>query len=130
MQPHILAQRLYESLSEHSILLIKVDRPTSIDGPDRVSLRNNLFLDKSPDSPVHRAGVYIIGSNTEVLRIGEAGGGDASMGGRAFKRLVRVVTWMKPELSILSQYFRPNFGVWESRQLWHFTFRLKIVCRA
>jgi hypothetical protein len=87
MQPHILAKKLYESLSEHSILHIKVSHPTSIDGLDRVSLRNKIFLDKSPDNPVHGAGVYIIGSYTEVLRVGEAGMGNGSMGLRVYRHL-------------------------------------------
>lgn len=84
MRPEDLAQKIIQSLRYLNLLSITVDEPVIVIGGDRESLTEEL---KIKHNEIHRAGVYIFGTDDDILRIGEGGKGargGGNMGHRAF----------------------------------------------
>ena len=86
MNPKTLANQVIESLSTHPLLRVAFVSPIFVSGSDLDTFRMNL-IEKHSESSIDHAGVYIIGSDEDVLRIGEGGKGKrggGTMGHRVF----------------------------------------------
>jgi hypothetical protein len=77
---------------------IEVGKPTHIASDDLASLRLALIESGNrSDKPIHKAGTYIIGNETEVIYVGEGGPGKpqgtGTMGHRIFQHIKQEI-WM------------------------------------
>lgn len=87
MNPITLANQVAEFLSKNPLLSATLGSPISVTGSELNILRENL-IKKRPD--IDHAGVYIIGDEKDVLRIGEGGKGKrggGTMGHRVFRHI-------------------------------------------
>ena len=89
MHPKMLANDLCRSLRSCTMIPITVNDPVCAKGHDLASLRLDL-IKSHEDGLIDYAGVYIIGNDQDVLRIGE--GGDGLMGNRVFRQIDQA--WM------------------------------------
>ncbi len=89
MNPKKLAAEVIQSLSTHPLLNVAFGSPVFVSGSDLDILRMHL-IEKHNESSIDHAGVYIIGSDEDVLRIGEGGKGKrggGTMGHRVFRHI-------------------------------------------
>jgi hypothetical protein len=89
MSPHLLARMLQKSLSGHPILIIESGPAVEIIEPNKAGLHEKLMA--VPHASLHKAGTYIIGTETEVFYVGEGGPGNkqgaGNMGHRVFQHM-------------------------------------------
>ncbi len=107
MCPKVLADDLCRSLRSCTIMIpIQVNDPVCANGHDLESLQFDLNA-RQQDGLIDCAGVYIIGSNLDVLKIGEAG--NTGMANRVFRQIDRA--WMREATTVcFVQIAPPEFS--------------------
>lgn len=105
MNPRLLMDKLCESLKSQPLLEIKVLEPIKLAADCSNSLREELITTaNSSETPLHKAGVYLIGTENEVLRIGEGGpnsGNGGTMGHRIFQHFKKTEWIHEARVAIL-----------------------------
>jgi len=91
MNTKTLADQVVYCLSNHPSLKVTLGSLVFVRGSDLNTLKENL-QEKHGETVIDHAGVYIIGSDDDILRIGEGGKG-GTMGHRVFQH-IRTKDWM------------------------------------
>jgi hypothetical protein len=97
MKPKKLTKQLCDWLKASTMIRAEVGDPIFVTGDDLENLRLNL-IEESKENTINRAGVYIIGNEEDVIRVGEGGKGKddtgGTMGHRVFQHIAKQ-EWMK-----------------------------------
>lgn len=116
MTPSSLIEMLISSLNSHTAIRVAVGTPVVITGNDFDEFKQKLLeVGGSKGRPIDKAGVYVIGTDAEVIRIGEGGKStdnedSGTMGHRVFQHTkeqwndeIRVVLFLPIEPGELSR---------------------------
>jgi len=91
-----LSKMLCESLRSHTIIKIETDSTISVTGDNLEEISHGL---QEKDTIINKAGIYILGNETEILYIGEGGpskiGDGGTMGHRVYHHLGKKIGVMK-----------------------------------